>query len=114
MGIINHINNIASLASSAVAIHSSARYFSSVLSQKKDVEFTFEIPKTAKVNQVVYVHGTAPPGMVLIYSQNHLERTVFPERDGSWGTTLYFSKPGEYKMIARWQNNDIERTVYVS
>jgi len=122
--ITNGIITAANLLGSAQTIHSSTRYFMNQI-QKKPIEFTFNAPKEVKVNEKAYFWGTAPPGVVFIYSEgavfldssnvkkyeDFLEKRIFPEVNGHYGAILYFSKPGLYRMIAVYRDQKIERNV---
>lgn len=105
------IGAIANIGSSAVQLHQVVSYFNKP--KNANYNFTFEMPKTAKLNQHVELRGTAPPGIIYIYSQTKLERITFPyPSTGEWFTGLYFSVVGEYAITAI-SNGNQELTRYI-
>ncbi len=90
---------VANIGSSVVQLHQVASYF--VKKKTPNYTFTFEMPDTAKLYEHVELRGTAPPGIIYIYSQEKLERITFPyPSTGEWFTGLYFTAPGEYIITA--------------
>jgi len=97
------IGAVANIGSSAVQLHQVASYF--MKKKTPDYTFTFTMPDTAKLYEHVELRGTAPPGIIYIYSQQKMERTTFPyPSTGEWFTGLYFTVPGEYIITANSNN----------
>jgi len=93
------IGAIAGIGSSAVQLHQTVSYF--MKPKTANYNFTFSMPDTAKLLQHVELRGTAPPGIIYIYSQDKLERTTLPyPSTGEWFTGLYFTAVGEYEITA--------------
>jgi len=93
------IGAIAGIGSSAVQLHQTVKYF--MKPKTANYNFTFYMPETAKLLQHVELRGTAPPGIIYIYSQTKLERITFPyPSTGEWFTGLYFTVVGEYEITA--------------
>ena len=116
MGILNTIKDVADGADSIKRIHDTGKYFKSeyidpaLKNQPKAHEISIFLPKTVKVNQPVTVKGTGT-GMIMLYSGNHLERKLFPDKEGWWYTRLYYSVPGEYLMIAKDYYGEAQATL---
>jgi len=106
MGIVDTLKNIADGADSVKRIHDTGKYFTNEYiepAMKKSHErlpVTINAPKTVKVNQPVTISGTGT-GMVSLYSGEHLERELYPDKKGEWYIRLYFSVPGIYKLTAK-------------
>lgn len=116
MGIIDTIKNVADGADAVKRIHDSGKYFAeeyiAPAMKKKPArrEVSIHAPETVRVNQSVTLHGTGT-GMVSLYSGNHLERELYPDKNGEWYIRLYFSVPGEYIMIAKDYYAEAKATV---
>lgn len=105
--LLNWLNTAANAATSVGTIHRVGKEIAGSVPKpqppaQSNIKFTFEAPSEVTVGVPEIFRGTAPPGIVEIYSQDQLEGTAFPEgKDGFWGISLYFSKPGHYVMYAR-------------
>ena len=116
MGIIDTIKNVADGADAVKRIHDNGKYFAEEYiapAMKKNAarrEVSIHAPETVRVNQSVTLHGTGT-GMVSLYSGNHLERELYPDKNGEWYIRLYFSVPGEYIMIAKDYYAEAKATV---
>lgn len=120
MGVLDTIEQTARVLGNATSIHQSASYLHNQI--KNGVKnkpgngtklFTFKIPETATVGQVVKSYGTAPPGVVEIFSNAGLEKTVYPDGSGNYAANLFFSNPGTYLMYAVWNNVQTSNQYYV-
>ncbi len=106
MGIIDTLKSIASGADSVKDIHDTGKYFHDMYIKPLEnrsnnvVPLTLVLQSTAKVNQSILISGTGT-GLVSLYSGNHLERELYPDKDGNWYIRLFFSVPGIYKMVAK-------------
>ena len=84
--------------SAAQNIHGGVRYFAqqaprhTVNHYAAKADFTFVGPKIVKVGDPYVYSGTAPTGVIEIFSAGVLERSVV-SFDGKYYATLYFSKP---------------------
>jgi len=122
MGIVDGLITTANVLGSAVAIHSSVNYFAKQIPQKND-GFTYTYPvivieaeKTeAKVNEPIIFRGKVTiPGIIYIYSSDKLEATTYPQKDGKFYASFYFSKPGIYEIYAKiykHESNSIYMTI---
>ena len=93
-------------------IHSTSKYFVNEAKNVKmknpyraGLDFTFEGPTAAKVNEPVVFYGTAPAGMVKVFSANKSERKLYA-KNGKYYVSLFFSRPGTYDMYAESQNQE--------
>lgn len=105
------LENISRGMVAAQAIHGSATYFTNQATKVKrpshyassEEAFTFMGPKIVKVGDPYVYYGTAPAGVVEIFSAGVLERSVV-SFDGKYYASLFFSKPTEpeqyYEMYA--------------
>jgi hypothetical protein len=105
MGILNTIKNIADGTDAVKRIHDTSKYFKSeyidpAMKPNQPMPISIDAPKTVKVNQPVTIKGTGT-GMVSLYSGDHLERELYPDKKGEWYIRLYFSVPGEYLLTAK-------------
>ena len=112
MGIVNGIVDTANLLGSAVAIHSSIKYFSNQAPKSNDYPHTYpvitlEAEKTAaRLYEHVLFRGTTTiPGIVYIYSADVKEAQTYPMK-GKFFVTLYFTKPGVYEIYAKIYNHE--------
>ena len=115
MGIVDSLSKTAQAMGAATAIHQHSKY---LYNQAKTAtgkqpctsckdKLVMVLPKTGQVNEWIRLRGISPPGIVNIYSSALHERTVIPNpTTGLWYTTLRFSVPGEYRVIAK--NGDLE------
>ena len=116
MGIIDTIKNVADGADAVKRIHDNGKYFAEEYiapAMKKNAarrEVSIHAPETVRVNQSVTLHGTGT-GMVSLYSGDHLERELYPDKNGEWYIRLYFSVPGEYIMVAKDYYGEAKATV---
>ncbi|MDA8340036.1 MAG: hypothetical protein M0Z70_12120 [Nitrospiraceae bacterium] len=99
MNPVGILENISRGMVAAQAIHGSATYFSNQVTKQKtpnrytsSEEFTFTGPKIVKVGDPYVYSGSAPTGIIEIFSAGVLERSVV-SFDGRYYATLYFSKP---------------------
>ena len=118
MGIVDSLTKTAQAMSAATSIHQHGQYLYTQLQKTKPPcttckkELTLNIQKNGNVNEWIRLNGTSPPGIVHIYSSAQHERTVIPNaKTGVWYTTLRFSVPGEYQVIAR--NGEAEATATI-
>lgn len=107
------IRAVSGVMTSAVGIHSSAKYFAGQIPPAYSIPFTFNVPATTQVGKPVYIWGTAPKGIVFIYSGDQLERNnIIPENNGHYGTYLSFGRVGEYVLTAVSNGSEkIERVI---
>lgn len=118
MGIFDFLQKFSSTAYSMQTLHSTGKYFANQLPKSETPStaynsLTMKCPESAKVDIPVVVGGTSPPGLVELYSQTQLERTVYPE-NGEWYTSIYFSVSGVYKLYARHQGDVVSCEVTVT
>ncbi len=106
MGVIDTLKNLADGATSVQKIHDTGKYFHDAYitplgKQKYNVvALSLNVPTTVKVNQSVTLWGTGT-GMISLYSGDHLERELYPDKSGKWYIRLFFSVAGVYKMKAK-------------
>ena len=117
MGIVDGIITASSLLSSATSIHSNTKYLMNQVPppQNQNVIFTFIVPAIAKVGRKnsIGVHGTSPPGLIYVYSQNKLETSPdgIDVEQGWWGAGLWFGKAGVYELIAVYEGPSGEQKI---
>lgn len=105
--LVEGINMISNLMSSAANIHDKGKYLASQIpsgdpTSSSSVKLTIECPKQVTVNESVTIKGTAPPGIIEIYSDTQLERDgIYPNDNSQWGTRLFFTVEGHYILYAR-------------
>ncbi len=105
MGVIDTLKNLADGANSIKQIHDTGKYFHDtyilpIEKQKHNVvPLSLDVPPQVKVNQSVTISGTGT-GMISLYSGNHLERELYPDKSGKWYIRLFFSVAGTYEMRA--------------
>jgi uncharacterized protein (DUF952 family) len=119
MGIIDGLMNTANVLGSAVAIHSSLKYFQNQIPKNNHYPHTYPVltlnaQKTvAKLNENIVFYGTASiPGIIEIYSHDLMETKVLPEK-GKYYAVLYFTKTGVYEIWAKIYNHK-SNIVYVT
>lgn len=103
---IKQLEAISRALGNAQTLHGSSKYFYNEAKNTKiknpygtSLTFTFEGPATAKVNEPVIFHGTAPAGLIRVFSSTMQERKLYA-KNGEYYLALYFSKPGIYDMYA--------------
>jgi hypothetical protein len=117
MGVIDTIKNVADGADAVKRIHDTGKYFKSeyidpAMKNQTSLKQPVSIvaPKQVKVNQPVTISGTGT-GMISLYSGDHLERQLFPNKEGMWYIRLYFSVKGEYLLKAKDYYGEAETTL---
>ena len=114
MGIIDTIKNVADGADSVKRIHDTGKYFHEAYVKKPcqscKKKISIIAPATVQVNAPVTISGTGN-GMVSLYSGNHLERELFPDKQGEWYIRLYFSVRGTYLLKATDSHGEAETTL---
>ena len=110
MGIVDSLSKTAQAMGAATAIHQHSKY---LYNQAKTAtgkqpctsckdKLVMVVPKTGQVNEWIRLRGISPPGIVNVYSSAQHERTIVPDpKTGIWYTTLKFSVPGTYEVVAR-------------
>lgn len=98
----------------AVSIHQHSTYLGNAVQnlakkpkhcQSCPKELTISGPKTGKVKQWIVFSGSSPPGSITLWSQAHREtKPFYPDKQGIWRNTLWFSKPGIYDIYAKSGN----------
>ena len=119
MGVVDGIMNTANILGSAVAIHSSIKYFQNQIPKSNHYPHTYPVitlsaQKTVgKVNENIVFFGTVSiPGIVEIYSHDLLETKSIPVK-GKYYAVLYFTKPGVYEIWAKIYNHK-SNVIYVT
>ena len=120
MGIIDAFEQAARVMGNAASIHQSASYLhKQVVNGSKPKTgngtyfFSFNMPDKAVVGQTVKAYGNAPPGVVEIFSNSGLEKTVYPDSLGDYAANLFFSNPGTYLMYASWNGKITSKKIYI-
>jgi hypothetical protein len=115
MGIVDTIRNVADGAESVKRIHDTTKYFTDTYAKNSGCKgcgkkISIIAPATVKVNEPVTISGMGV-GMVSLYSGDHLEREIFPDRHGEWYIRLYFSVKGTYLLKAKDSRGEAETTL---
>ena len=120
MGVLDAFEQAARALGNAASIHQSATYLHKQVANSIKPKtgngtyfFSFKMPDKAIVGQTVKVYGNAPPGMVEIYSNAGLEKTVYPDSLGDYAANLFFSNPGTYLMYATWNGKITSDKIYI-
>lgn len=119
MGVVDNLVTTANVLGSAVAIHSSLKYFGDKIPNSSN-HYTHQPPyitieaekNVAKVNENIIFRGrTTIPGIVEIYSADKKELQVYPDK-GRFYAILYFTVPGIYEIWAKIYNHE-SNSVYI-
>lgn len=112
MGIVDAIKNVSDSVDAVRKTHDNVKYFADTYGkkEKKKIPVTIHAPATTEVNKTVSITGTGT-GMVSLYSGQHLERELYPDKEGEWYIRLFFSVPGTYDLTAVDQNGHATTTL---
>lgn len=110
--VIDTMENVARGLSAASAIHQNASYLGKTVQKVAGAKpcsncpkggLAIIGPKSGKVGEWIPFHGLAPPGPLVLYSQQHPETKPFlpNAKTGEWSNVLWFSEKGEYDVNVR-------------